>query len=558
MQHMELEINNKLAHIEEILSKLAESFNTSKDAPSINNNIATSRPNREDNDDRRQQFQSKVANMKFPHYAGDDPIEKFNRVNQLFEYQESTEDQKVRFGPTDCEDFDEALSRVKQTGTLRDYQKEFERLGNRVQGWTQKALVDTFMDGLKPEISEEIWLFRPRTLKKAISLARIRDKQLQRQKSMQKLLQKYAELFQEQKQLPPTREIDHRITLKERAEPINLEVLYRLLNEVTVKDIFLIPTVEDMLDELHGAAYVTKPNLRVGYHEELEYLGHFVTCHGVKMDEKKIAAMVSWPQPHNILELRGFLGLIGYCRKFVRGYGLLARNRCVRRWHWGSTTAKRKSHNLHELSFGSLKKGLVNVCEGNVGSGKGRVNEETLFIEHYEGEIKNAALEDDYMTKITQLAATQPDSPYTSLQEYVRKCETCQKTKVETLQPTGLLQSLPIPCQVWEDITLDFIKRLPNSQGRDTILAVVDMLSRYAHFMSLSHPFIVKSVAEKFVEGVVKLHGMPKTIVSDQDPIFISKFWQEFFTMSRTKLKISAPYHPQTDGQTEVVNRCLE
>ena len=92
---MELEINNKLAHIEEILSKLAESFNTSKDAPSINNNIATSRPNREDNDDRRQQFQSKVANMKFPHYAGDDPIEKFNRVNQLFEYQESTEDQKV-------------------------------------------------------------------------------------------------------------------------------------------------------------------------------------------------------------------------------------------------------------------------------------------------------------------------------------------------------------------------------------------------------------------------------------------------------------------------------
>ena len=130
---------------------------------------------------------------------------------------------------------------------------------------------------------------------------------------MQKLLQKYAELFQEQKQLPPTREIDHRITLKERAEPINvrlyryayfqkaeiekqvyemlnsrlirpstspfsslillvkkkwqLEVLYRLLNEVTVKDIFLIPTVEDMLDELHGAAYVTKPNLRVGYHE---------------------------------------------------------------------------------------------------------------------------------------------------------------------------------------------------------------------------------------------------------------------------------------------------
>ncbi|KAH9744367.1 hypothetical protein KPL70_003669 [Citrus sinensis] len=106
MQHMELGINNKLAHIKEILSKLAQSFNTSKDAPRINNNIATSQPNREDNED--------------------------------------------------CEDFDEALSRVNQTGTLRDYQKEFERLGNRVQGWTQKAFVGTFMDGLIPEISEEI------------------------------------------------------------------------------------------------------------------------------------------------------------------------------------------------------------------------------------------------------------------------------------------------------------------------------------------------------------------------------------------------------------------
>ena len=146
------------------------------------------------------------------------------QVMQFFEYQESTKDQKLilasfhlegeanqwwqwlrrsyqeerrvvtweifmeelwaRFEPTDCEDFDEALSRVKQTDTLRDYQKEFKRLGNRVQGWTQKALVGTFMGGLKPEISEEIRLFKPRTLKEAINLARMRDEQLQRQKRL--------------------------------------------------------------------------------------------------------------------------------------------------------------------------------------------------------------------------------------------------------------------------------------------------------------------------------------------------------------------------------------
>jgi hypothetical protein len=87
---------------------------------------------------------------------------------------------------------------------------------------------------------------------------------------------------------------------------------------------------------------------------------------------------------------------------------------------------------------------------------------------------------------------------------------------------------------------------------------VVDRLRKFAHLLALARPFTVKMVEKKFVDEVVKLHGMPCFIVSDRDKVFISKFWQEFFKMSSTQLRMSSTYHPQTDGQLEVVNRCVE
>ncbi|KAA8538317.1 hypothetical protein F0562_027860 [Nyssa sinensis] len=216
LHKMEVGMADRFHHLEGTINRLSDLLLATQEPPLHDTHHC------EGHEGGRPVVSSKTAKLEFPRFTGDDPTEWFNHVNQFFEFQGTPEAHKVslasyhlegeanqwwqwihrtfseegrhlswadfkdelwaRFGPSECEDFDEALSRIRQDGSLCDYQREFERLGNRVRGWTPRALVGTFMGGLKMDISDGIRMFKPQTLKKAIGLARMRDDQLTRQK----------------------------------------------------------------------------------------------------------------------------------------------------------------------------------------------------------------------------------------------------------------------------------------------------------------------------------------------------------------------------------------
>lgn len=144
------------------------------------------------------------------------------------------------------------------------------------------------------------------------------------------------------------------------------------------------------------------------------------------------------------------------------------------------------------------------------------------------------------------------------MKDFVKACLICNEVKPLNRPTQGLFQPLPIPGKIWDSISIDFIVGLPSSEGKTDIMVVVDRVSKYAHFVTLSPNFTTSKVAEVFAREICRLHGFPSSIVSNRDHIFMSMFWRELFKLQQTKLSASSAYHPQSDGQTEVVNRCLE
>ncbi|KAL4118119.1 hypothetical protein PRIC2_010446 [Phytophthora ramorum] len=146
---------------------------------------------------------------------------------------------------------------------------------------------------------------------------------------------------------------------------------------------------------------------------------------------------------------------------------------------------------------------------------------------------------------------------YKWVRKYVRACEVCQRVKPAP-NSQAPLQSLPTPSECWQSISMDFVFGLPQDNKRRTgIVVFVDRFSKMVHLAAVPAEVTAKQTACLFVDMVFRHHGMPLDIVSDRDPRFTARFWQEVFTLLGTQLSMSTADHPQTDGQTERVNRVL-
>ncbi|XP_071917199.1 uncharacterized protein [Coffea arabica] len=224
---------------------------------------------------------------------------------------------------------------------------------------------------------------------------------------------------------------------------------------------------------------------------QIDYLGHVISEQGVIADSSKISAIQQWPIPTTLKELRGFLGLTGYYKKFIQGYGQLAKPLTYltkkQSFHWSPTAAQ---------AFNALKQAMMTPPVLAL------PNFSTDFV--IETDASGIGIEAVLMQSGRPLAyyshALAPQ--YQGLSVYDREMKA----------------PLPIPDRVWKDISMDFIEGLLVSRQTSVILVVVDRLSKYAHFMALAHPYSVITVAQVFMDIAFKLHVLKKKV--GNQPVF--------------------------------------
>ncbi len=144
------------------------------------------------------------------------------------------------------------------------------------------------------------------------------------------------------------------------------------------------------------------------------------------------------------------------------------------------------------------------------------------------------------------------------IRDFVLACSVSASCKTSNRSPEGFLQPLSVPSRPWSHITLDLVSGLPPSQGYTVVLTAVDRSSKAAHLIPLPKLPSAMETAVTVIDRVFRIHGLPKDVVSDRGPQFVSKFWKEICWLLGASVSLSSDFHPQSNGQTEQANQDLE
>ena len=140
---------------------------------------------------------------------------------------------------------------------------------------------------------------------------------------------------------------------------------------------------------------------------------------------------------------------------------------------------------------------------------------------------------------------------------YIRNCHTCQRSRTSRHVTYGVLRALSIPDKPWQDISVDFVTGLPSSEGCHSICVIVDRFTMQRHILACNSTIDVEQFEDLFIKEVFPLHSPPQTVTSDRGPQFIAAFWRCLYRRLDMEVRLSSPYHPQTDGQTERFNTVM-
>ena len=143
------------------------------------------------------------------------------------------------------------------------------------------------------------------------------------------------------------------------------------------------------------------------------------------------------------------------------------------------------------------------------------------------------------------------------IEAYCKTCGICVITEDANNKPAGFLHSLPILDRLWQSIGMDFMGPLLKSNNFDYLLLVIDQLISQVHLVPITMTMTTREVVWLLLKEVVRLHGIPKSIVSNRDTKFTSIFCKELHRLMGSKLLMSAAFHPQTDGEMERTNRSI-